>query len=52
MSKLQILRQLLQALTIVQFHLTASAIKLLQLLNERDLRLDAYIQASQLFVQL
>lgn len=52
MSQLQILRELLQALAVVQLDLAASSIKLLQLLNERDLWLDAYVQASQLFIQL
>lgn len=52
MAQLKILRQLLQALAVVQLDLAASPIKLLQLLNQRDLRLDANVQASQLLVQL
>lgn len=52
MAQLKILRQLLQALAVVQLDLAASPIELLQLLNQRDLRLDANVQASQLLVQL
>ena len=51
-TQLQILGQLLQAFAIVQLDFTPSAIELLELLNQRDLRLDTNVQTSQLLVQL
>lgn len=51
-SELQVLCQLLQALAVIQFNFAASSIELLKLLDERDLRLHANVQAPQLFVQL
>lgn len=51
-AQLQVLRQFLQALAVIQLDLAASAIELLELLYQRNLRLDSDVQASQLFIQL
>lgn len=51
-AQLQAFGQLVQALAVVELNFAAPAEKVLELLDQRDLRFHAHVQASQLFVEL
>lgn len=52
MSQLQAFGQLVQALAVVQLDFAAPPEEILQLLDERDLRLHADVEKLELFIEL